>query len=66
MLIVSLLFSSVEKPDSVNVMPPSKAKNKGSGAGGRRIRSGKEVGIASQTKSKRKCSKCGEYAGHNS
>jgi len=48
-------------------MPPSKAKNKGSGAGGRRLQSGKEKGIEVQNKKKtRKCGTCGEYAGHNS
>ena len=47
-------------------MTPSKAKNKGSVAGGRRIQSGKEKRIENQHKSKRKCGRCGEYAGHNS
>ena len=50
----------------MDILPPSKAKNKGSGAGGRRLQSGKEKGMDLQNKSKRKCGRCGEYAGHNS
>ena len=57
----------VSRPKEILVKPPSKAKNKGSGTGGRRILGGKEDAIATQEKkAKRKCKTCGEYAGHDS
>ena len=64
--VIFVFFSGVEKSDRVDILPPSKVKNKGSGAGGRRLQSGKEKGMDLQNKSKRKCGRCGEYAGHNS
>ena len=70
-------YVGVGVPDEIEAHLPRKAKNKGSGKGGRpkagkgdRIKGGKENAIASKTKEatkgKRKCRKCGQYAGHDS
>ncbi|CAA0815039.1 Protein FAR1-RELATED SEQUENCE 1 [Striga hermonthica] len=55
-------FVSTSIPPEVNIHPPAKSKNKGSG---KRMKSGKEEAIEKSIKKRRICKTCGERAGHN-
>ncbi|CAA0831408.1 Protein FAR1-RELATED SEQUENCE 1 [Striga hermonthica] len=55
-------FVGTSIPLEVNIHPPAKSKNKGSG---KRMKSGKEEAIEKSIKKRRICKTCGERAGHN-
>ncbi|KAI3720290.1 hypothetical protein L6452_21205 [Arctium lappa] len=55
----------VDVPDEVDILPPTRIRNKGCGTGKRLISASEKVQTNSK-KPKRKCAKCGQCAGHDS
>ncbi|KAL3629882.1 hypothetical protein CASFOL_026194 [Castilleja foliolosa] len=53
-------------PENVTVRPPRQVSNKGSGAGGRRLKSVREQAIEQSKKPLRLCRKCNRKTNHDS
>jgi hypothetical protein len=58
-------FLGTTIPDEINILPPKHSKTKGSGRGGRRLRSAREKAVENN-KAKRLCKSCGEMCNHDS